>query len=74
VYHTGSSSIRDRVVRSLNWRVNSKVLDEDVELCDMVQRGLESRTYERGVLNANENGVLNLHNLLREAVPGIDEP
>ena len=46
------------------------MLAEDVELCDMVQRGLESRTYERGVLNSNENGVLHLHNLLREAVPG----
>jgi hypothetical protein len=25
------------------------------------------------VLNRNENGVLNFHNLLREALPGIDE-
>jgi hypothetical protein len=47
---------------------------EDVELCDAVQLGLESRTYERGVLNRNENGVLAFHDLLRQAVPGIDEP
>jgi Rieske 2Fe-2S family protein len=73
VYHSGNRSIRDRLVRTVNWRVNSKVMDEDVELCDMVQLGLESRTYERGVLNSNERAVLNLHNLLREAVPGIDE-
>jgi choline monooxygenase len=73
VYHTGNRSIRDRIVRTINWRVNIKVMDEDVELCDMVQRGLESRTYQRGLLNTNERGVLNLHNLLREAVPGIDE-
>jgi choline monooxygenase len=73
VYHTGNRSVRDWLVRKVNWRVNGKVMDEDVELCDMVQRGLESRTYERGVLNSNERAVLNLHNLLREAVPGIDE-
>jgi choline monooxygenase len=73
VYHTGNGSVRDWLVRKVNWRVNAKVMDEDVELCDMVQRGLESRTYERGVLNSNERAVLNLHNLLREAVPGIDE-
>jgi hypothetical protein len=40
----------------------------------MVQQGLESRTYERGVLNRNENAVLAFHDLLRAAVPGIDEP
>jgi Rieske 2Fe-2S family protein len=73
VYHSGNGSVRDWLVRKVNWRFNAKVMDEDVELCDMVQRGLESRTYERGVLNSNERAVLNLHNLLREAVPGIDE-
>jgi ring hydroxylating enzyme alpha subunit len=60
-------------VRAINWRFNSKVMEEDVELCDMVQLGLESRTYERGVLNRNENAVLHFHDQLREAVPGIDE-
>jgi choline monooxygenase len=74
VYHSGSGAIRDRLVRAVNWRFNRKVMDEDVELCDAVQRGLESRTYERGVLNRNENAVLNFHDLLREAVPGIDTP
>jgi phenylpropionate dioxygenase-like ring-hydroxylating dioxygenase large terminal subunit len=74
VYHSGSDAIRDRLVRAINWRVNTKVMAEDVELCDMVQLGLESRTYERGVLNRNENGVLAFHDLLRQAVPGIDEP
>ena len=49
-------------------------MDEDVELCDMVQLGLESRTYERGVLNRNENGVLALPRPAARAVPGIDEP
>ncbi|HET7428304.1 MAG TPA: RHO alpha subunit C-terminal catalytic domain-containing protein, partial [Gaiellales bacterium] len=74
VYHSGSSAVRDRMVRAINWRFNKKVMDEDVELCDQVQLGLESRTYERGVLNRNENGVLAFHEMLRAAVPGIDEP
>ena len=73
LYHSGSRSVRDRLVRNINFRVNAKVMDEDVELCDDVQRGLESRTYERGVLNDNENAVRNFHDLLREAVPGIDD-
>jgi len=74
IYHSGSGALRDRVTRAVNWRFNSKVMDEDVELCDRVQEGLESRTYERGVLNRNENAVLHFHDQLREAVPGIDEP
>jgi hypothetical protein len=48
-------------------------MDEDVELCDGVQEGLESLTYERGVLNRNEAAVLHFHDQLRAAVPGIDE-
>jgi phenylpropionate dioxygenase-like ring-hydroxylating dioxygenase large terminal subunit len=65
--------VRDRLVRNLNWKINGLVMDEDVELCDGVQEGLEALTYERGVLNATENAVANFHDLLREAVPGIDD-
>ena len=71
VYHSG---LRTRSATgwcaAINWRVNTKVMDEDVELCDMVQLGLESRTYERGVLNRNENGVLAFHDLLRRGRAG----
>ena len=49
------------------------VMDEDVELCDGVQEGLEALTYRRGVLNANEAAVAGFHDGLREAVPGIDD-
>jgi hypothetical protein len=38
-----------------------------------VQEGLESLTYQRGVLNRNEAAVLHFHNMLRETVAGIDE-
>jgi choline monooxygenase len=73
MYHTGSRSIRDRIVRGLNHRVNMLVMDEDVELCDGVQAGLEAHTYKRGVLNDNENAVRNFHDMIRAALRGIDE-
>jgi Rieske 2Fe-2S family protein len=64
---------RNRLVRRVNMRINSLVMDEDVMLCDGVMRGLRSLTYERGVLNDNENAVWHFHEQLREHVPGIDE-
>ena len=73
VYAPPGQSLRDRLVRRLNWHVNNLVLNEDNELCEGVQRGLESLTYTRGVLNRNENAVLHFHDQLRAAVPGIDE-
>jgi choline monooxygenase len=66
-------SLRAEAARKANWQINDKVMDEDVQLCDGVQEGLESLTYQRGVLNRNEAAVLNFHNMLREAIPGIDE-
>jgi phenylpropionate dioxygenase-like ring-hydroxylating dioxygenase large terminal subunit len=64
---------RNRLVRRVNMRINSLVMDEDVTLCDGVMRGLRSLTYERGVLNDNENAVFHFHEQLREHVPGIDD-
>ena len=64
---------RNRLVRRVNMRINSLVMDEDVTLCDGVMRGLRSLTYERGVLNDNENAVWHFHEQLREHVPGIDD-
>ena len=60
-------------MRRLNTRINSEVMDEDVDLCDGVQVGLGSMTYTRGVLNDNERAVGHFHDLLRDAVPGIDD-
>jgi len=72
VYVAPGESLRNRVVRRINWRLNSIVADEDSGLCAGVQRGLEALTYERGVLNSAENAVWHFHEQLREAVPGID--
>jgi Rieske 2Fe-2S family protein len=66
-------TLRDQAVRRINGILNSEVMDEDVELCDGVQRGLASLTYTRGVLNDNEGAVAQFHDLLRAAVPGIDD-
>jgi Rieske 2Fe-2S family protein len=64
---------RAAAARKANQEINELVMDEDVFLCDGVQEGLESLTYERGVLNRNEAAVGHFHDLLRAAMPGIDE-
>ncbi len=73
VFRSKTDTVRNKVIRKLNFRINSEVMDEDVTLCDGVQAGLASLTYERGVLNDNENAVGHFHDLLRAAVPGIDD-
>ena len=73
VFRSPNESFRDMLVRQINYRFNGEVMDEDVELCDGVQVGLGSMTYTRGVLNDNEAAVGHFHDLLRDAVPGIDD-
>ncbi len=65
-----TSALRDRLVRRLNFRLNSLVMDEDNELCARVQDGLGSSLYRAGVLNAaRENGLKHFHDLIRQAIP-----
>jgi Rieske 2Fe-2S family protein len=73
VFTPEGGSLRAEAARKANWQINEKVMDEDVELCNGVQEGLESLTYQRGILNRNEAAVLNFHNMLRETIPGIDD-
>jgi choline monooxygenase len=73
VFAPEGGSLRAQAARQANWTINEKVMDEDVFLCDGVQEGLESLTYQRGVLNRNEAAVLHFHDMLREALPGIDD-
>jgi choline monooxygenase len=43
------------------------VQDEDIEICESVQRNLRSRVYDRGRYSArHENGVHHFHSLLHE--------
>ena len=73
VFRSPNETLQGRLLRTLNQRINSDVMDEDVTLCDGVQQGLGSLTYTRGVLNDNEAAVGHFHDLLRDAVPGIDD-
>ncbi len=49
--------LRDRLIRRLNDRVNDLVNDEDVELVEAVQRGLQTSGYRCGPLNQREAAV-----------------
>ena len=46
-----------RFVQWANQRLNTLVLDEDIDLVDNVQQGLQTRGYRCGPLSARENGV-----------------
>jgi Rieske 2Fe-2S family protein len=45
------------MVQWANQRLNSLVLDEDIDLVDNVQRGLATRGYRCGPLSRREQGV-----------------
>jgi len=46
---------------------SAEVQDEDIEICESVQRNLRSRAYDRGRYSArHENGVHHFHSLLHE--------
>ncbi len=63
-----------RVLRYLGARINRQVQREDEFLCDRVQRGLGSRSYEPGPLSRLESCMLQFHDLLRSRIPEVREP
>jgi len=58
-----------RALRYLGSRINAKVNDEDRWLCQRVQRGLASSSYEAGPLSQIERWMMEFHHLLRERIP-----
>jgi Rieske 2Fe-2S family protein len=56
-YRPASTGPRTRLAQWLNHRLNALVLDEDVDLVDNVQKGLETRGYECGPLSHREAAV-----------------
>ena len=60
--------IRRRIRRGRAWsKFSDEIQDEDVEICERVQRNLRSRVYDRGRYSAKrENGVHHFHSLLHE--------
>ena len=46
---------------------SDEIQDEDIDICETVQRNLRSRVYDRGRYSATrENGVHHFHSLLHE--------
>ena len=56
-FRPANSGPRTRVVQWLNQKLNNLVLDEDIDLVDNVQQGLQTRDYECGPLSRREDGV-----------------
>ena len=65
-FHDGSSpKTKERVKKAVEF--SDEVQREDIGLCESVQRGLRSSTYDRGRYSVRrENGVHHFHMLLRE--------
>jgi len=61
----GSPAVRERMRRAVEF--SHQVQIEDIHLCEAVQRGLRSSTYDRGRYSVKrENGVHHFHSLLAE--------
>jgi Rieske 2Fe-2S family protein len=56
-YRPAGTDPRTRLVQWANQRLNTLVLDEDIDLVDNVQRGLMTRGYRCGPLSRREQGV-----------------
>ena len=66
-----------REMRALRWlgtRINASVNAEDRWLCERVQRGLESPSYQPGPLSALEAWMGEFHDYLAEKIPEIRLP
>ena len=60
-----SESVRERVRKAIGF--SESVQQEDIHICESVQRGLQSSTYDRGRYSVKrENGVHHFHLLLGE--------
>jgi len=64
-HDAGAEIVRERIRRTIAF--SDEVQKEDVCLCEQVQRGLRSATYDRGRYSVKrENGVHHFHMLLNE--------
>ena len=59
------AEVKERIQRAIAF--NDEVQQEDIFLCESVQRGLSSSTYDRGRYSVKrEKGVYHFHTLLAE--------
>src|SRR5579859_4540522 len=63
-----------RAARYLSNRINTSVNNEDKWLCERVQRGLASSSYQPGPLSRLESYMLEFHDLLRARIPEFRSP
>ena len=68
-----SDAARERNLASI--AVSERIQDEDVAICESVQRGLGSRAYDSGRLSVRrEAGEHLFHRLLHANLLGADKP
>ena len=63
-----------RAARYLSGRINDSVNNEDKWLCERVQRGLASSSYQPGPLSRLEGCMTEFHQLLRQRIPEFRLP
>jgi choline monooxygenase len=64
-HDAGSASVRERAAKAIGF--SEVVQQEDIHICEAVQHGLQSATYDRGRYSVKrENGVHHFHTLLGE--------
>jgi choline monooxygenase len=64
-HDVGSAKVRERAAKAIAF--SDTVQQEDIHICEAVQRGLQSATYDRGRYSVKrENGVHHFHMLLAE--------
>ena len=63
-----------RIARYLTNRINRQTNQEDILLCERVQRGLQSSSYVPGRLSTLERWMAEFHDLLRERIPEVRLP
>jgi choline monooxygenase len=64
-HDANSTKVRERAAKAIEF--SHAVQEEDMHICEAVQRGLQSSTYDRGRYSVKqENGVHHFHTLLAE--------
>ena len=62
-------------LREINIELNNSVNDEDLTLCERVQKGLQTHGYKPGPLSELEVGIHYFHEMVRDLIPvaALDE-
>lgn len=68
-YGHQNPTLEEQELRRLNMSINSKVNNEDRDICTRMQQGLSIPGYQPGPLSSAESSVLEFHRLLRSLVP-----